>query len=63
LEVKGEVQLRNLSAKLEESSVPHKLWIEQPEDFPTCLATAPLPKASIQHFFKKLQLCKGLSKQ
>eukprot|EP00884_Botryococcus_braunii_P009829 jgi/Botrbrau1/18848/Bobra.177_2s0010.1 len=59
LEVKGAAQLQNLSAKLDEVRVPHKLWVEQPEDFPTCLATAPLPKMDIQEYFKKLQLCKG----
>ncbi len=59
LEVKGEAQLTNLAAKLQEAGVPHKLWIEQPENFPTCLATAPAPKSAVQQHFKKLKLCKG----
>lgn len=29
LEIKGEVQLRNLAERLEANGVPHKLWIEQ----------------------------------
>jgi len=59
LEIKSEAQLRNLSAKLTEAGVPHKLWIEQPEDFATCLATAPAPKSLVAPHVKKLKLCKG----
>ncbi|GAX73247.1 hypothetical protein CEUSTIGMA_g701.t1 [Chlamydomonas eustigma] len=59
LEVKGEVQLSNLSTKLLEAGVKHKLWIEQPEGFPTCLATKPYPKDEIASHFKKLNLCKA----
>ena len=59
LEIKGEAQLLNLASKLQEAGVRHKLWVEQPEDFPTCLATAPLDKDSIQQHFKRLKLCKG----
>ncbi|KAG6513630.1 putative peptidyl-tRNA hydrolase PTRHD1 [Zingiber officinale] len=58
LEVKGETQLRNLSEKLKSEGVDHKLWIEQPENFPTCLATRPYPKSQLASFFKKLKLCK-----
>mmetsp|Transcript_31063 Transcript_31063/g.73840 ORF Transcript_31063/g.73840 Transcript_31063/m.73840 type:complete len:198 (-) Transcript_31063:83-676(-) len=60
LEIKGETQLRNLSAKLSDAGIPHKLWVEQPEDFPTCLATKPCLRSDVAPFFKKLQLCKGL---
>ncbi len=59
LEVKGEAQLRALAEKLAAADVRHKLWVEQPEDFPTCVATAPYPKAAVQQHFKKLKLCKG----
>ncbi|KAF5191583.1 Udp-glycosyltransferase 87a2 [Thalictrum thalictroides] len=58
LEVKGETQLLNLSQKLTASDIAHKLWIEQPENMPTCLATKPYPKSVISSFFKKLKLCK-----
>ncbi|KAI3453964.1 hypothetical protein Pfo_010627 [Paulownia fortunei] len=58
LEVKGEVQILNLSEKLKVGGVVHKLWIEQPENIPTCLATKPYPKSFISSFFKKLKLCK-----
>ena len=60
LEIKGESQLRNLAEKLEGAGVPHKLWMEQPEDFPTCLATPPARKSEMGQHFKKLKLCKGV---
>jgi hypothetical protein len=59
LEVKGEAQLRTLSAKLDEAGVKHKLWVEQPEDYPTCLATKPYHKSEVAQHFKKFQLCKA----
>uniref|UniRef100_A0ACD5V326 Uncharacterized protein n=1 Tax=Avena sativa TaxID=4498 RepID=A0ACD5V326_AVESA len=58
LEVKGETQLKNLAEKLEAAGVRHKLWIEQPENIPTCIATAPCPKSQVASFFRKLKLCK-----
>ncbi|KAF3447655.1 hypothetical protein FNV43_RR12842 [Rhamnella rubrinervis] len=62
LEVKGEPQILNLSEKLTTGGVAHKLWIEQPENIPTCLATKPYPKSTISTYFKKLKLCnKSLS--
>ncbi|CAK9866889.1 unnamed protein product [Sphagnum jensenii] len=58
LEVKGEIQIQNLSKKLEAAGITHKLWIEQPEDIPTCLATKPYPKSEVSAHFKNLKLCK-----
>ncbi|XP_022132277.1 uncharacterized protein LOC111005172 [Momordica charantia] len=58
VEVKGETQIVNLSEKLKANSIAHKLWIEQPENIPTCLATKPYPKSLVSAFFKKLKLCK-----
>ena len=57
LEAKGETQLRNLSSKLEEAGVRHKLWMEQPENIPTCIAAAPYRKSIVQPYFKKFKLC------
>jgi hypothetical protein len=57
LEVKSEEQLCNLGEKLAAAGIRHKLWVEQPEDFPTCLALAPYPKALVQPHLKKLKLC------
>lgn len=59
LEVKGETQLLNLAAKLSEAGVDHKLWMEQPENFPTCLATRPYRKEEVAQWFKKCNLAKG----
>ncbi|GKD00522.1 P21-like protein, partial [Tanacetum coccineum] len=56
LEVKGETQLKNLSEKLTSNNIAHKLWIEQPENYPTCLASKPYPKSIVSTFFKKLKL-------
>jgi hypothetical protein len=50
--------LVTLSKKLEEDGKGHKLWVEQPENYPTCLATKPYPKADIQQYFKKFKLLK-----
>jgi peptidyl-tRNA hydrolase len=59
LEVKTEAQLRSLSGKLEAAGVAHKLWVEQPEDVPTALATKPYRRSAVAQHFKKLQLCKA----
>lgn len=57
LEVKGETQLQNLHTKLEEAGIRHKLWMEQPENIPTCLAAGPYYKSTVQPYFKKFKLC------
>lgn len=58
LEVKGETQILNLEEKLKAGGIAHKLWIEQPENIPTCLATKPYNKSAVSNYFKKLKLCK-----
>lgn len=58
LEIKDEPALRALSQQLSEAGVQHKLWIEQPEDFATALATKPYLKSQVAAQFKKLKLCK-----
>lgn len=57
-EVKGETQLRALSAKLLAAGVAHKLWTEQPENIATALATKPYARSEVAMHFKKLDLCK-----
>ena len=59
LEVKDEAALRKLSEALSQGGVKHKLWVEQPEDFPTCLATRPYRKSEVGQYFKKYQLSKA----
>jgi peptidyl-tRNA hydrolase len=59
LEVKDEEELSKLKDRLDVESIDHKLWIEQPENFPTCLAVRPYPKNEVQKFFKGLKLYKN----
>jgi hypothetical protein len=42
----------------QEAGIAAKLWIEQPENIPTALATKPGRKSKLAPFFKKAQLCK-----
>ncbi|XP_067142390.1 putative peptidyl-tRNA hydrolase PTRHD1 [Centruroides vittatus] len=58
LEIEDEIALRKLSEELQNDKIDHRIWIEQPENFATCLATKPYPKSIVQHFFKKLKLFK-----
>lgn len=58
LGVDNETKLRQLSEKLKEGAVDHKLWVEQPENTPTCLVTKPYVKQDISRYFKKLKLLK-----
>ncbi|XP_045535168.1 putative peptidyl-tRNA hydrolase PTRHD1 [Papilio machaon] len=50
LEVPNEETLRKIAEKLKENSIDHKLWIEQPENIPTCLAFKPYPKEEIKKY-------------
>ena len=59
LEAPDESSLKQLEAKLLESSIDHKLWVEQPENYPTCIAVKPYEKSEVQRFFKKFKLYKG----
>lgn len=56
VEVKGEAQLMNLSSRLREAGLQHKLWVEQPENVATALACKPARKSTLQPHFKKCQL-------
>jgi peptidyl-tRNA hydrolase len=51
-------QLTRLQAELTTQNVPHHLWIEQPENVPTCLVTYPRDKNTIAHLFKRFRLFK-----
>lgn len=54
----SEADLVKLSEQLVEANVKHKLWTEQPENFPTCLATKPYPKSLVEQYFKAFKLFK-----
>ncbi|XP_057341174.1 putative peptidyl-tRNA hydrolase PTRHD1 [Microplitis mediator] len=58
LEAPDEKKLNDLHLKLEESKIDHKLWIEQPENIPTCLVCKPYPKDDVAKFLKKFKLFK-----
>uniref|UniRef100_A0A2A4JJN4 peptidyl-tRNA hydrolase n=1 Tax=Heliothis virescens TaxID=7102 RepID=A0A2A4JJN4_HELVI len=58
LEVPNEETLKKVTEKLKENSIAHKLWIEQPENIPTCLALKPYPKDEVKKFVGKYKLLK-----
>ncbi|CAI5684335.1 putative peptidyl-tRNA hydrolase PTRHD1 [Oreochromis niloticus] len=53
-----EAALSGLSESLKQAGVSHKLWIEQPENIPTCLALKPYPKETVQPLMRKFKLFK-----
>jgi len=58
LEAKDSKSLVTLAERLSEQGIDHKMWIEQPENYPTCIATKPYPKDEIQQYFKQFKLFK-----
>ena len=55
-QAKGEEEIKRLGDVLSENMIDHKMWVEQPENYPTCLATKPYKKEDIQKYFKKFKL-------
>lgn len=53
-----EKSLHDLESELKEANIDHKIWIEKPENIPTCLVAKPYPKEKIQKYFKKYKLFK-----
>ena len=51
-----EEALRKLSESLSANNVDHKLWMEQPENIPTCVAAKPYRKEEVQEHFKQFKL-------
>ncbi|KAI0230276.1 putative peptidyl-tRNA hydrolase PTRHD1, partial [Lamellibrachia satsuma] len=58
LQANDESTLKELSRTLENESIDHKLWMEQPENVATCLATKPYRKDKVQKYFKTFKLFK-----
>ncbi len=56
LKCDDEVSLRSAAASLEAAGVSHHVWVEQPENVPTALATAPLPRDVLKPFFSSFKL-------
>ncbi|KAK6626459.1 hypothetical protein RUM43_003778 [Polyplax serrata] len=59
LEIPDENSIKDLENQLLSDGVKHKLWVEQPENIPTCLVLKPYPKNAVQMYFKNLKLFKG----
>ena len=55
-EVDGEESLRKLGEKLTSEKIDHKLWIEQPENIPVCIAVKPYQKEKVHPHLKSLKL-------
>ncbi|XP_026875142.2 putative peptidyl-tRNA hydrolase PTRHD1 [Electrophorus electricus] len=58
LQAPDEPSLAALSASLREKGIAHKLWVEQPENTPTCLALKPYPRDTVHPLLRKLELFK-----
>ncbi|KAJ6637470.1 putative peptidyl-tRNA hydrolase PTRHD1 [Pseudolycoriella hygida] len=58
LEANDDKTLNSLSETLKEKGIIHKLWIEQPESIPTCIAIKPYQKKHVHPFVKHLKLLK-----
>ncbi|KAM6965072.1 putative peptidyl-tRNA hydrolase PTRHD1 [Aplochiton taeniatus] len=58
LQALDQASLSTLSETLTEKGVDHKLWIEQPENVPTCLALKPYPKETVHPLLRKFKLFK-----
>ena len=56
LKCKNETALLTLAASLKDAGVPASLWLEQPENIPTALASKPVVKEDVAPLFKKMQL-------
>jgi len=50
--------LNDLRQRLESNNVKFNLWVEQPENIPTCLSTKPYQKQRVESFFKNFKLFK-----
>ncbi|CAK0884040.1 unnamed protein product [Prorocentrum cordatum] len=48
LAAKGEAELQKVAARLDKAGVPYKLWVEQPEDVPVCIATWPRRRSELK---------------
>ncbi|GFO40353.1 ptrhd1_0 protein [Plakobranchus ocellatus] len=56
LEAKDEESLVKLAEQLSSDGISHKLWIEQPENIPTCVAVKPYRKNDVKNYFKGFKL-------
>ncbi|OXB60666.1 hypothetical protein ASZ78_001455 [Callipepla squamata] len=53
-----EAALTALAQTLQQHSIDHEVWTEQPENVPSCLALRPYPKDQVHPHLKKFKLLK-----
>lgn len=58
LEAADETTLKELAEILQQKSIDHMLWLEQPENIATCIALRPYPKEEVSQYLKKFRLFK-----
>eukprot|EP00299_Pterocystis_sp_00344_P016253 c8153_g1_i4.p2 GENE.c8153_g1_i4~~c8153_g1_i4.p2 ORF type:complete len:126 (-),score=20.86 c8153_g1_i4:90-467(-) len=58
LEVRDEPHLHEVAGRLTGAGLQFHLWMEQPENIPTCLATKPSPRNMFGNILKDLKLFK-----
>ncbi|XP_004686453.1 PREDICTED: putative peptidyl-tRNA hydrolase PTRHD1 [Condylura cristata] len=58
LEAPNETTLKELAETLQQKNIDHMLWLEQPENVPTCIALRPYPKEDVSQYLKKFRLFK-----
>jgi peptidyl-tRNA hydrolase len=56
ISVQNHEELKSLNDTLLVNEIKFKLWIEEPENVPTCLATKPYSKSLIEKYFKMFKL-------
>lgn len=56
LQAQSEDQLVEMSRKLGDHDIVHRMWIEHPEKIPTCIAVKPYPKSIIGPLCKAFKL-------
>ncbi|NXS81800.1 PTRD1 hydrolase, partial [Erpornis zantholeuca] len=58
LEAPDENSLLDLGKILKQNGVEHRIWMENPEGIPTCLALRPYPKNQVQQHLRNFKLLK-----
>lgn len=57
-QIDDDICLLSLGETLTANNIKYKLWIEQPENIPTCIALKAYEKETVQGFLKKFKLFK-----
>jgi peptidyl-tRNA hydrolase len=56
LSVKDETELNETAELLTKNAIVHRVWMEAPEQFPSCLATRPYQRHILQPLLRHLKL-------